>query len=154
MGSSAIEYSVVTGLFAGRMNSSSWLPRTGCFKMKKCGRGPDNTSQCGPLWQTMLVIMILGSGAHMWGMLSAPQNEDTTSMNMKGRLSGTVWAMEAGVRERTAGQVRVLLMLSGNVERNPGPTTEISDALVSGLADLVGQAPAGMRDVLCARSPD
>ena len=128
MGNSAIEHRVVTGLFAGRMNSSSWSPRTGCFKMKKCGRGPDNNPVSGSLWQSLLlVIMIMGSGAHMWSMMSVPPAELTTST--KGPLSGTTWVVEAGVRERTAGQVRVLLMLSGNVERNPGPTTETSDAL-------------------------
>ena len=121
--------------------------------MKKCGRGPDNTPLSGSLWQSLLlVIMVMGSGAQMWSMMSVPPAELPTSA--KGPLSGTIWVVEAGVRERTAGQVRVLLMLSGNVERNPGPTTETYDVLVSGLADLVGQAPAGMRDVLCAWSPD
>ena len=49
--------------------------------------------------------------------------------------------------DRTAGQVRMLLMRSGNVESPPGP--EQDDMLVNGLADLVGEAPAGMRDFLC-----
>ena len=30
----------------------------------------------------------------------------------------------------------------------------MEDPLVSGLADLVGQAPAGIRDILCVLSPD
>ena len=61
---------------------------------------------------------------------------------------------EAPVFERTEGQIRQLLIVSGDVERNPGPTDHTSDPLVNGLADLVGKAPPGMRDVLCAWSPD
>ena len=48
----------------------------------------------------------------------------------------------------------MLLMLSGDIETNPGPDSEETDSLVSGLADLVGQAPAGMRNILCAWAPD
>ena len=56
------------------------------------------------------------------------------------------------ILERTSGQVRMLLMLAGDVEINPGPLN--TDTLVTGLSDLVEQAPSSMRDVLCAWSPD
>ena len=56
--------------------------------------------------------------------------------------------------ERTAGQVRILLMLAGDVESNPGPDAQSNeDSLIEGLAELVGQAPASMREVLCVWSP-
>ena len=86
----------------------------------------------------------------MW-LLPVSETVVTSSYHVSPYQRGTV-SVESGVCERTAGQMRQLLIMSGDVESNPGPLP--ADTLVNGLADLVGQAPAGMRDVLCAWSPD
>ena len=49
----------------------------------------------------------------------------------------------------------LLLILAGDVESNPGPDSQsVDENLIAGLADLVGQAPENMRDVLCVWSPN
>ena len=73
---------------------------------------------------------------------------------MHGTTSTTLSAEYPTVMLRTSGQIRRLLMLAGDIESNPGPEQQAADdGLIAGLADLVGQAPAGMRDVLCVWSP-
>ena len=68
-------------------------------------------------------------------------------------MRGTASLMEGVTLERTSGQIKMLLMLAGDVESNPGPQSN-DDLLIEGLAELVGQAPARMREVLCVWGPD
>ena len=151
MGVSAVHYRVVTGLYANRMASCSWAPSTGCFK---CGRGPDpDPDQLSYLWQTLLLMALLCvTTTHMVDIISTQVCGPLDTW--EGGWQGTLCVVEAGISERTTRQLRELLLLSGDVERNPGPPSLSSEDLVSGLADLVGQAPAGMRDILCVWSPD
>ena len=54
--------------------------------------------------------------------------------------------------QRTAGHTRLLLMLAGDIESNPGPQS--NEDLINGLAELIGEAPSSMREVLCVWCPD
>ena len=56
---------------------------------------------------------------------------------------------------RNTGHLRMLMILAGDVETNPGPANQANeeDSLISGLADILGQAPSSMRDILCVWSP-
>ena len=97
----------------------------------------------------MIILLLI----HFLNLLTVQQN--IISSPLRAPHWGTVSDLqEESACERTAGQVRVLLLLSGDVERNPGPGQESVDLLINGLADLVGQAPGGLRDVLCVWAPD
>ena len=153
MGNSAQEHRVAIGLYAGRMTSSSWSPGTGAYKVNRSGRGPVIS---GLDWSTpLLLILTLMATTQLWHLLSASEIGDSSQHLSLSSLQGTLCSLEDAVSERTAGQIRALLLLLGNVERNPGPgPADSDDPLVSSLADLVGQAPPGMRDILCVWSPD
>ena len=94
----------------------------------------------------------------IWDTVTVPnqggQHSDAFHLLLQEVVSGTASMKESVTIERTSSHIRRLLMLAGDVESNPGPdpqTTE--DSLITGLADLVGQAPASMREVLCVWSP-
>ena len=153
MGNSAQDHRAVTGLYAGRLCSSSWAPCTGAFKVR--GGTPDQPdSTLLPRWPSILLIAVVLLSVAQLGNLYFAHNTGvlTSSLPCPQEYGGTEYSVAESTEERTAGQIRMLLLLSGNVERNPGPNS--SDALFSGLADLVGQAPPGMRDILCTWSPD
>ena len=157
MGNSAQEHRVVTGLFAGKMSCSTWSTCTGALKVPRRGRGPDSasTSISSSWWPLLLLLVTLVALVQVCHHLTAPEIKDNPFLpSLQASQKGTLFVEESAVCDRTAGQVRVLLMLSGNVERNPGPDHEPADPLVSGLADLVGRAPPSMRDVLCVWAPD
>ena len=155
MGSSPQQHRVVTGLFYGRMCSSSWTASTGAYKLKSRDRSPDpdlNYSWAGT-WLTSLVVTALALGALEIATASCEGHSETMPIMVKA-TSTTLSTVNSPVMERTSAQIRSLLIMAGDVETNPGPAHQSSDDnLIAGLADLVGQAPASMRDVLCVWSP-
>ena len=59
MGVSAQQHRVATGLFHGRMCSSSWSSFTGVYREKGRGRGPDiDSTGSGTWWTTLLLIVV------------------------------------------------------------------------------------------------
>ena len=138
MGNSAQEHRVVTGLFAGRMSSANWTHSTGSYKAYKRKRKLDADPRfCWSL--IMLLLVIIVTTVQLWHLMLSPSLSLHTSLQSVTYDSDV---LENPVSERTAGQIKVLLLLSGNIERKLGPCTgsDISDPLIGGLAQLVGQA--------------
>ena len=152
MGVSAQQHRMATGLFHGRMCSSSWSSCTGVYRTRG-GRGPDvDDTVSGDWWKNLLMTVVLCTTIfQVWKTVSIEGGQyvvDTSHLLVShGVVSGTASLMEGTTLERTPGHIRMLLMLAGDVESNPGPQSA-DDVLIDGLAELVGQAPASMWEVL------
>ena len=103
----------------------------------------------------MLLLVIIVTTVQFWQLMLSPSLSPHTSLQSVKRGTDSD-NLENPICGRTAGQVRVLLLLSGDIEMNPGPCTgtDIPDPLIGGLADLVGEAPGNIRDILCVWSPE
>lgn len=124
MGNSAMDHRVQIGLFAGRMCSSSWSPSTGAFKVSGTRPESDPDSARSFLLNVLLVVGTLGLMVGVWNHITVPISGlrcvSTSCISPPASQLGTLTEVEV-VMERTAGQVKRLIMMSGNVERNPGP---------------------------------
>ena len=122
MGNSVQAHRVAIGLFACRMSSSSWSSSTGAYKMSRLVHDQETYLLS---WQKLLLVVVtLGSLVHAWNQLTLPgHHHQPIELLSQGSRVGTVFDIGESVMERTAGQVRMLLLLSGNVESNPGPDT-------------------------------
>ena len=139
MGNSAQDHRLRIGTFSARMMSSTWLPSSGFEKLRRRKKAPDIDKATVSYFPTLaLLLVILVNIAVLQFLVPRPVaylSDFLTHVQCAQR--GTDSSAEGSGCERTAGQVRqLLLLLSGDVERNPGPFEP--DTLVSGLADLVG----------------
>ena len=124
---------------------------TGASWVDRGEMGPDLFNPRLGTWLTSLVLTTL----IVLTVQLVSHGESCDTMPIMHRIASTTLSTEyPTVMLRTSGQIRRLLMLAGDIESNPGPEQQAADdGLIAGLADLVGQAPAGMRDVLCVWSP-
>ena len=120
MGNSAQDHRLKIGPFAGRMCSSSWSPCTGSFRVKRRKREPNIACWSTSWYSVPIVVMMTLVTFAMWPLL-VPETVATSSYKFSPNLRRTVSAVETGVCERTAGQMRQLLIMSGDVESNPWP---------------------------------
>ena len=162
MGVSLQQWRVAVGTFAGRIASSSWKPKSGGLKVKVRGkpftRPPDRGGMLGKCLVVNVVIMIMVVETLMTVNTVSPSN--LTTVQAQTSQHGTLLHDGVEVSDQwTAGQIRrLLLLISMDVESNPGP--EVSgdlsqeDRMVEGLAELMSQTPTpAIRNVLACWSP-
>ena len=113
MGNSVQQYRATIGSYAGRMSSSSWSSCPGAFR-PPVSRDTDHPGTFRPplstttVWYCVTLVVVTGMA-----LLLVP----TQHREVGARMQGTLSTQEGYVTERTAGQVRtLLLLLSSRVE--------------------------------------
>ena len=128
MGNSAMDHRVQIGLFAGRMCSSSWSTSTGAFKVSGTRPESDPDSSRRFLLNLLFVVGTIGIMVGVWNHITVPISGlccvSSSCISPPASQGGTLTEVEV-VIERTAGQVRRLLLMSGNIEQNPGPVQPV-----------------------------
>ena len=115
MGNSAQEHRVAIGLSALMMSSSMWSPCTVAYKVTRNERGPDHHTS-GLNWSTHILLLVtLLAAVQLWHLMTVTEIGNSIQQLPLCSLKGTLCSLEDAVSERIAGQVRVLLLLSGNV---------------------------------------
>ena len=79
-------------------------------------------------------------------------SDQPSHISPQGLARGTEPGWDGLAVQIIAGHTRLLLLLAGDIESNPGPQS--NEYLINGLAELIGEAPSSMREVLCVWCPD
>ena len=175
MGASAQQHRAVTGSFCARLWSSGWTPGSsgrarynGSWRRR---RPPTKVGTSGCLWKVLLfltnlvvtatpvilgpamVVTVAGSAVNSLAMTSMQENRSLSVL-----LAGTRVTSSVVISNTTW----LVLLLSGDIETNPGPGPTVVEVgqgyeqkLVEGLAKLCREAPSEtVRNVLGVWNPN
>jgi hypothetical protein len=143
MGNSAQDHRIAIGLYAGRMSCSSWSPRTGAYNVSSSE--PSLDPNIPRISGVLLLLVALGFFAFTWKLIVEPISPQKYCQELRFCCGTQTESAEFVVVERTAGEVRMLLLLSG-VEINPGPperriiSTTADPELSSSLSSLTSSS--------------
>ena len=116
MGNSAQDHRVAIGIFAGRLCCPSWSPCTGAFTVHDLALDPDPDPE-KPVFLPRLLgtLVILASLMQLWSSSTSHSGHNATLDQNFPTMTGTYSQYDDVVMERTAGHIRMLLLMSGNV---------------------------------------
>ena len=140
------------------MCSTTWSSCTGAYRVRGAKGQDYNNPGSGYWWNIQLLAALTLMAVHFTTeQVLSPLTGVGQNLNSYVFSEAQGSTLSTGDRPavwRTTGQIRMLLVLAGDVEINPGPDNQaIEESLITGLAELVAQAPTSMRDVLCVWSP-